>query len=679
VIVRCPTCGADVEFRYDDSFVRVCGHCRSAVVRTDRGAETLGRFADLVPIQSALQLFAEGRYGSAGFQLIGMAQLRHAAGGVWQEWYARLDGGQWAWISEAQGRLYFTFERPDVPAPPITELRGLAPGTQLSLAGQTFVVTERATATYVAALGEIPYRLVPSSTLQFIDLSDGRGGFATIDYGDGSEPPAVYLGYQVTPESLGMHGGEAQPQAAAPAAGARLACPNCNGSLELRAPDQTLRVACPYCATLVNVEGGALSIIARQAEVPRPLFELGAKATFAEGEMTVIGYVQRSAQIDDDWWPFEEYLLHAPGIGFRWLVCSDGHWSYVQPVSSGAVSLTLHARYAGVVFKRFQVALLRVDCVLGEFYWRVTAGELVNAEDFIAPPAMLSRESSSSEENWSLSSYLTLPEVGRAFGRQLGLPAPTGVGANQPYPGGVGKVMALVTTAFFAVGIGKCASAPDREQMYERFAVPMKSTLPGAGSARSAPGAADRLATPSLPSVDPLGAADAAGSNGAATAGGSAAGEGGSAEAPGAVMFSQPFHLDGGRNVQFQLTSNVTNDWVYAALDLVNQDTGGVVSFDKSLEYYAGYDDGESWSEGSRSESEVLGPVDAGNYLLRVEAQHGGTGDVALNVRIRQGVFRATWFWLSFVALMLPFLGVAAHAAAFRKRRWENSNIVRSE
>jgi hypothetical protein len=144
-------------------------------------------------------------------------------------------------------------------------------------------------------------------------------------------------------------------------------------------------------------------------------------------------------------------------------------------------------------------------------------------------------------------------------------------------------------------------------------------------------------------------------------------------------MFSQPFHLDGGRNVQFQLTSNVTNDWVYAALDLVNQDTGGVVSFDKSLEYYAGYDDGESWSEGSRSESEVLGPVDAGNYLLRVEAQHGGTGDVALNVRIRQGVFRATWFWLSFVALMLPFLGVAAHAAAFRKRRWENSNIVRSE
>jgi len=70
MIVACPTCGAEVEFRYDDSFVRVCGHCRSAVVRTDRGVETLGRFADLVPIPSPLRLFAEGRYGSAGFLLI---------------------------------------------------------------------------------------------------------------------------------------------------------------------------------------------------------------------------------------------------------------------------------------------------------------------------------------------------------------------------------------------------------------------------------------------------------------------------------------------------------------------------------------------------------------------------------------------------------------------------------
>jgi hypothetical protein len=626
VIVGCPTCGADVEFRYDDSFVRVCGHCRSAVVRTDRGAATLGRFADLVPIESPLQLFGEGRHGSARFLLIGMAQLRHGAGGVWQEWYAKLDGGQWAWLSEAQGQLYLTFERPDVAAPSIA---ALAPGTQVALAGAMYTVSERGTATYVSALGEIPYRLVPQSSFQFADLSDGRGGFATIDYGDGGEPPAVYLGHQVTPQGLGISGGEAAPQLVKPAAGGRLACPQCGGSLELRAPEQSLRVACPYCGSLVSVEGGALAIIARQAKKPTPAIALGTRGKFLDGELTVIGYVARSAYIDGTWWPFEEYLLHAPGVGFRWLVCSDGHWSYVQPVPSGGVTLDVHAVYDGVTFRRYQVAELRVDSVLGEFYWRVQAGEKVTGEDYIAPPAMLSRELSSSEQNWSLSTYLAPRDVERAFGTSLSLARPTGVAPNQPYPGGIGKAAALALVAFLAVGAGKCASSPGTEKLRQRFVV-------GAGA-------------PSDPSAPPA--------------------------EPSTIAFSEPFQLEGGRNIQFELSADVTNSWVYAALDLVNDETGALVSFDRSIEYYAGTDGGEYWTEGSRSTDEVIAPVDAGRYVLRIEAQHGGTGNIDLAVVVRQGVFRGLWFGLFLGLLAVPFVIVGLHALAFRHKRWENSNL----
>lgn len=629
--VRCPTCGAEVEFRYDDSFVRVCEHCRAAVVRTDRGVETLGAFADLVPIQSALQLFAEVRplAGSAGFLLIGMAQLRHAAGGVWQEWYARGDDGQWAWISEAQGRLYLTFERPDVPVPPFASL---SPGTAIQLAGTTFTVAERGTASYVSAQGEIPYRLVPSSSFQFVDLFDGRGGFATIDYGDGSEPPAIYLGHQVTPQELGISGGEAAPQLVAPATGARLACPHCNGPLELRAPDQALRVTCPFCNSLVSVEGGTLAIIARHHKKPTLALALGTRGTFLEGELTVIGHVGRSAYIDGSWWPFEEYLLYAPGVGFRWLVCSDGHWSYVQPVAGGAVEVGTvevgrDARYNGVAFRRFQAAKLRVDTVLGEFYWRVQAGEQVSSEDYIAPPAMLSREATASEENWSLSTYLTPQELDRAFGKQLGLPSPIGVAPNQPYGAGLGKVMALVTVAFFAAGIGKCASAPADETLRQRFTFPV-APLSGESSL--------------APSSDPAASAEPA-SN---------------------VMFSDTFHLGGGKNVAFDLASSVSNSWVYASLDLVNDDTGHVISFDKSIEYYAGYDADGSWTEGSTTADEVIGPVAPGTYVLRVEAQHGAPGPVDLEVVIRQGVFRWAWFGLFFGALAISFGLVGLHAYA---------------
>ena len=657
MIVGCPTCGAEVEFRYDDSFVRVCGHCRSAVVRTDRGVETLGRFADLMPIASPLRLFAEGRYGSTGFLLIGMAQLRHAAGGVWQEWYAKLDGGQWAWISEAQGRLYFTLERPDVPAPPIAKLAQLAPGAQVTLAGTAFTVAERGTATYASALGEIPYRLVPSSSFQFVDLADGRGGFATIDYGDGSEPPAVYIGAQVTPQGLALSGGEAAPAPAArPAPGARLACPNCNGALELRAPDQTLRVGCPYCGSLVSVEGGTLSILARKAKQPQLAIALGSKGRFADGELTVIGHVGRSAYVEGEWWPFEEYLLYAPGVGFRWLVCSDGHWSYVQPVAAGAVSVGVDAKYGGAAFQRFAVATLRVDSVLGEFYWRVEAGERVESTDYIAPPAMLSCERTRSEETWSLGTYLTPGEVERAFGARLGLPSPIGVGPNQSYPGGVGRAIALVLAVFCAVGIGKCASAPDAHRLRQDFAVPRQSATP-------------------RPAVDPtLGvvpSTEAGGSGDAATSEPPS-------EPAGAVMFSDKFPLDGGRNVTISLDANVYNNWCYAAVDLVNEATGQVVSFDADLEYYAGVEDGESWSEGSHTTEQVFGPVEPGSYVLRVEAQHGGTGDVHLSVLVRQGVFRGLWFWLGLGVLGVPFLIVGWHAARFRSRRWQNATVSRS-
>jgi hypothetical protein len=90
----CPNCGAEVDFRYDDSFVRVCGHCRAAVVRGDRGIETLGRVADLAPTHSPLHLFVEGRFRGLGFMLVGRAQIQHGAGGTWQEWYGKFDDGR---------------------------------------------------------------------------------------------------------------------------------------------------------------------------------------------------------------------------------------------------------------------------------------------------------------------------------------------------------------------------------------------------------------------------------------------------------------------------------------------------------------------------------------------------------------------------------------------------------
>lgn len=652
----CPTCGALVEFRYDDSMVRVCGSCRSAVLRTDRGIETLGRMADLVPIDSPLRLFAEGRHGSASFLLVGMAQLQHAAGGLWQEWYAKLDGGRWAWVSEAQGRYYLTFEQPELPVPPF---RSLAPGAQVVLGGRTYTVGEVGTATYASAIGEIPYRLDPKATLWFADLADGQGGFATIDYNDGSEPPSVYLGHQVALPALALSGGEAPAGAApAPRQGARLACPNCGGSLELSAPDQTLRVGCPYCNHLVSVAAGNLSVIAKLSRKARPAIALGTKARFAEGELTVIGYLQRSSLVDGSWYAFQEYLLHAPALGFRWLVCSDGHWSYVQPIAPGAVEL-MPVRYEGVAFELFLRADVRVDEVLGELYWLVQEGERVVAEDYIAPPAMLSCETSKSEQSWSLSTYLTPREVRAALGEAAAtLPSPTGVGANQPYPlHGIDKVAALATAALCVVGFVRCSGADRALKHTARVTMPAGTFTPA--TPPGTPGA--RPARPDA--ITGRAAADPAGPP---------------VEVSANIAFTEKFRLAAGQNVEIEVGSPLANSWAYVAIDLVNEQTGGVISFDKNLEYYAGVTGGEAWSEGSRAASQVLAPVEAGEYVIRAETVHGSPRPQLLTITVRQDVFRLRYWLFAAGFLALPFGIIAFHAFHFRKQRWENSQLSRS-
>ena len=109
--LACPSCGVEVSFRFDDSLVRICPHCQTAVARTDRGAESLGTFADLVRGKSQLKLFSDGHWGEQSFLLVGMAQIKHESGAVWQEWYAKLGDGVWGWLTESQDKLYMTFER----------------------------------------------------------------------------------------------------------------------------------------------------------------------------------------------------------------------------------------------------------------------------------------------------------------------------------------------------------------------------------------------------------------------------------------------------------------------------------------------------------------------------------------------------------------------------------------
>ena len=638
---NCPSCAAPIEFKAGSTVVVVCGFCRSVVARTDRAVEDLGKVAEIVETQSPLKVGLKGKYLEHGFELTGRAQLKHQAGGVWDEWYATFTNGWVGWLAEAQGKFYMTFYQPT--NQPIPDYASLAVGFPLpvNINSTSFVVAEKGTATVIAAEGEIPYQLIPNETSYYADLSGAKRAFGTIDYG--MNPPFVFVGKEVALAEIGLGGARPAERAARTVSAAGLGCPNCGGPLELRAPDKTERVTCPNCDSLIEVDKGNFRYLQTLKPANEPyVLEIGAVANFAgKPPMTLIGAVSRSVIIDAVKYFWQEYLLYNPSVGFRWLVLSDGHWNFVEPVAVGDVVINgagnakgSTATYTGEgaakdkTFKIFQHATGAVEHVKGEFYWRVSVGETALMTDFVSAPLMLSREESSSgdsvEVNWSLGEYLPKSAVEKAFAiENASLPRASNVAPNQPfaYKGlwlyGVGLVALLFVTAIVLTPVTGLGSKAKEQQF----------VLPPMANAQAAQ-----------------------------------------------IVFSEPFELKGNRNVVIAANAPVNNSFVSIDVDLINEANSTIENVPLDVEFYSGVEEGEAWSEGSTKNDATLNAVPAGRYTLRIEGTWGNWQQPQpVNVTVEQGAFRGVNFVCAFILLAIMPIFMLIWQLTFETSRWSES------
>ena len=146
---NCPACGGPVRFTIASAVTTVCEYCRSVVARTDIAREDLGKVGQLVDTGSPLSLGLTGKVREGSFRVVGHIQIRHHAGGVWNEWFLHF-GNDWGWLAEAQGRFFLSFPEPDQSkldyGPEALELGKPAPGAK----GLT--VAELGTGTFIAAI-----------------------------------------------------------------------------------------------------------------------------------------------------------------------------------------------------------------------------------------------------------------------------------------------------------------------------------------------------------------------------------------------------------------------------------------------------------------------------------------------------------------------------------------------
>jgi hypothetical protein len=657
--LSCPSCGTVLTVNHESTISLVCKKCHAVLERRGGELRQVGAAAVAVPTRSTLSAGMDGAYQGTRFVITGHVQLSNEDGATWDEFYLGFSDGECGWLAQAQGRLILSFRSPlpdGIVLPDFNDLQ-LNQSLDLMKGLRALHVVEKGYARVEAASGQMPYLLQPGETYPYADFAAMSGAFASVDYS--TEPPTLFVGREVTFSDLGMEAPSRKGDRAADAqtgGGGQMRCTECGQTIEVRNPGRTERVTCTQCHALFDITSGRPQFLGTQEEAPfHPFTPLGSVGHFPDGDLTLIGVLQRATTDEEGTTYFwEEYLLSDEEGGYRWLSCSEGHWTLLEPITGGA-EIKPVVQYGGRGYKFYQHGEARITYLDGEFYWNAAVGQTSYTADFVSPPYMLSAEfsaadSTKGEANWTHGIYIPKAEIERAFDCDR-LPSPRGVGANQPFPHSkIFPIWGLATLALIVIGVILMASIKSETILEKTYAV-------------------------QVPVADKDG------------------------KIPEAQEISEKIELKGGKNIRIRAKANLMSTWLHLSglLAPVEEDKLVVQPFDIPIEYYEGVDAGERWDEGSKDKSIYLTSLPAGTYTLRINAYFdkaavgrkpnqpffGGGGAfgqlppqlTSFDLKVEQG---HPQFWHLLVAVgllaIVPFI-VWLVSKSFETRRWANSNV----
>ena len=626
VSAHCPSCGAPVVFKSASSVFAVCEYCQSTLVRHDQNLEDIGKMAALVEDRSPLQLGTEGSYKGVHFALIGRIQIKYSQG-IWNEWHLLFDDMRTGWLSEASGEYVLTFAQ-FVPET-LPKFDDLKIGQRFVLASQTWTVSNIENAECVAGQGELPFKVGAGYPVAAVDLRN-QANFATLDYSE--TPPLLFVGEAVDFKSLKManlRDGMAIPTKAVEARVFR--CPSCGSPMAARSKE-ILAVGCASCGAVVDAADESYWILSKSLgmrdEKYSPRLPLGSKGKLEGKPVEVIGFLVKRCVVDGLAYNWSEYLLAAELGTYRWLTEYNGHWNVVDVLSkppAGGIIEVDSVRHGGQVFKHFSTTqAAEVIQVAGEFTWRVRRGETNRVVDYVAPPLMLSSESTGNDLTWSQGSYVEPQVIAEAFGLKADLPKPTAVFANQP--NAWSETNRRIWSLFWKLALAAI--------LVQAFFIFVSS---------------GKLLLRQDFTFEPL---------------------------RGEEVQTREFEITGQpRKIAVRNQTSLDNNWIGLDMMLVNKVTGAAWPAARELSFYSGYDDGH-WTEGSREDEVVFLNIPAGTYYLTLDPDMAPDKPVA--VRDQLEVHTAGAGWSNFVLVMIfliifPIFTSTRHAA-FEARRWAESD-----
>ena len=145
-------------------------------------------------------------------------------------------------------------------------------------------------------------------------------------------------------------------------------------------------------------------------------------------------------------------------------------------------------------------------------------------------------------------------------------------------------------------------------------------------------------------------------------------------------LTTQPFTIKGNQgSTLVRAETDLKNTWAALTYTLVDPASGQTWSEGQEIGYYEGYDEGESWNEGSKNGEVVFYGVPPGQYVLNVSAELPKDAMAPLSGKIIVEHGHASWLnWLvlQLALMILPFYGWWRQRS-FENQRWADSDHPR--
>lgn len=408
--------------------------------------------------------------------------------------------------------------------------------------------------------------------------------------------------------------------------GEEITCPGCDTGFPSPGAEKTKSAICPHCNAQVDLRRSLPKMLGHRVTKAKPklAIKVGQSCKLRGKSYVVMGHIRYRTRDDSGYYIDDEFLLFNNEAGYIWLLLTEGNFTLAhevdeRPPSKPPVMKRASYNFLGHHWKVVESSIseggtTKITWVDGQLPYVAQVGDNSAYIDMIAPPYLLSVETTATEQEFFFGEYIPRKEIAEAFSMEVSdLPPKTNVGANEPYSiHPMRRQWFWVALIFFVINLLLTIVA----FMVTGSQVAQLQVATGQYSQE---------------------------------------------------YLTEPFTLPEGGLYQADFHSPVDNGWVYLDIALVDAENNVVQDFSSEISYYHGYDDGY-WSEGGQDDSAVFRVPDAGDYRLLMKGEGEGQRDVSIT--LREGPVLARYFLLLTILLGLWVAVELLLKGYFEKRRW---------